>query len=266
MPPADHPAGAPAPGASPSAFGDAFTEPLKAAMSFGKFMPGFDFLEQWTRQAHAAMPSMGQWVAPTLDPAELDKRIQDLRTVQFWLEQNARMLGITIQALEVQRMTLATLQGMNVPVDALRESLKARPAASPASPAAGTPFSSAATQAGAWPGAGGSAAGSAGAPGAASAAEPAAPTAPEAGAAAVDPMRWWGALTQQFTQLAASTMQDALRPDRGTPDAASGTAPGAPAEAAPAPPPAAPAAPTSASGDDAPRPPRGKARGTSRDR
>jgi hypothetical protein len=30
--------------------------------------------------------------------------------VQFWLEQNARMLATTIQALEVQRMTLSTLQ------------------------------------------------------------------------------------------------------------------------------------------------------------
>ena len=33
---------------------------------------------------------MSQWIAPTLDPEELDKRIEDLRTVQFWLEQNAQ--------------------------------------------------------------------------------------------------------------------------------------------------------------------------------
>ena len=39
------------------------------------------------------MPDIGQWVAPTLDPAELEKRIEELRTVQFWLEQNARMLA-----------------------------------------------------------------------------------------------------------------------------------------------------------------------------
>ena len=37
-----------------------------------------------------------------------------------------RMIGMTIQALEVQRMTLDTLKGMKVPMDALRESLKAR--------------------------------------------------------------------------------------------------------------------------------------------
>ena len=60
------------------------------------------------------MPSIGQWIAPTLNPEELEKRIEELRTVQFWLEQNARMLGATIQALEVQRMTLSTLKTMNV--------------------------------------------------------------------------------------------------------------------------------------------------------
>ncbi len=54
-----------------------------------------------------------------VDPAELDKRIGELRTVQYWLEQNARMLAATIQALEVQRMTLTTLKTMNVPMGEL---------------------------------------------------------------------------------------------------------------------------------------------------
>ena len=81
---------------------------------FGKFVPGFDFLQGLVKNAGAALPGIGQWVAPTLDPAELDKRIGELRTVQFWLEQNAKMLGATIQALEVQRMTLSTLKTMNV--------------------------------------------------------------------------------------------------------------------------------------------------------
>ncbi len=41
--------------------------------------------------------------------------------MQYWLEQNARMLGATIQALEVQRMTLSTLQTMNVQMSDLRD-------------------------------------------------------------------------------------------------------------------------------------------------
>ena len=80
--------------------------------AFGKLVPGFDFLQSLVKNAGSALPGIGQWVAPTLDPAELDKRIGELRTVQYWLEQNARMLAATIQALEVQRMTLSTLTSM----------------------------------------------------------------------------------------------------------------------------------------------------------
>ena len=83
---------------------------MSDASSFTKLVPGFDFLQGLVKNAGSALPSIGQWVAPTLNPEELEKRIDELRTVQFWLEQNARMLGATIQALEVQRMTLSTLK------------------------------------------------------------------------------------------------------------------------------------------------------------
>ena len=143
---------------------------------FGKLVPGFEFLQSLAKNAGAAMPGIGQWVAPTLDPAELSKRIDELRTVQFWLEQNARLLATTIQALEVQRMTLSTLKTMNVQMADLQESLKIKPAA----PAASAPAATAAS--------GGADA--------------------KAGAPAVDPMQWWGALTDQFTQLAAGAIKD----------------------------------------------------------
>jgi hypothetical protein len=146
------------------------------------------------------MPAVGQWVAPTLDPEELDKRINDLRTVQFWLEQNARLLGATIQALEVQRMTLSTLKTMNVSFGDLTESLKIRmPAAAPA-PAEAPVEAPARSFFGAAPAA-------APAPTAAADAEtPAASSATPAGV--IDPMQWWGALTQQFTELAANAMKE----------------------------------------------------------
>ena len=57
--------------------------------SFSKLVPGFDFLQEMMPAPAQAMPGMGQWIAPTLDPEELEKRIDELRTVQFWLEQNA---------------------------------------------------------------------------------------------------------------------------------------------------------------------------------
>jgi hypothetical protein len=152
------------------------------ASAFAKLVPGFDFLEGLVKNAGAAMPGIGQWVAPTLNPEELDKRIQELRTVQYWLEQNARMLGATIQALEVQRMTLSTLKTMNVQMNDLRESLliPVPPVAPAAAPTLAEPEP-----------------------------EPAPPEAarpsPPAG---VDPMQWWGALTKQFSELAAAALKD----------------------------------------------------------
>ena len=83
--------------------------------NFDNLMPGFDFLKQFAAAGGpAGMPQAAQWVTPTLDPKELEKRIQELKSVQFWLDQNAKTLSATIQALEVQRMTLETLQGMNL--------------------------------------------------------------------------------------------------------------------------------------------------------
>jgi len=155
--------------------------------AFTKLVPGFDFLQNLMQGAGQAVPAMGQWIAPTLNPEELEKRIGELKTVQFWLEQNARMIGMTVQALEVQRMTLSTLQTMNLPMADLRSALTlptAAPAAAPAPPAAAPPAAPAA--AASQP------------PSAESAAKP----------AGVDPMQWWGALTQQFTEIATKAMHD----------------------------------------------------------
>lgn len=54
-----------------------------------------------------AMPGM---VAPTFDSGELDKRIADLKAVEGWLQMNLGMLQTTIQGLEIQRSTLATMR------------------------------------------------------------------------------------------------------------------------------------------------------------
>ena len=164
--------------------------------AFTKLVPGFDFLQNLVKNAGSAIPGIGQWVAPTLDPEELEKRIEELRTVQFWLEQNARMLGATIQALEVQRMTLSTLKTMNVQMADLRDSMRLKLPEEAAAPHLDE---------------------SAAAP---KAAKPAGPDGPRKagarrkGAAApvgpnvVDPMQWWSALTKQFTQVAATAMKD----------------------------------------------------------
>lgn len=87
------------------------------AFDFGKFIPGFDFLQKLATQRPAsggAASALGGWVAPTVSVDELDRRVKELKAVQFWLEQNTTALKATIQALEVQKMTLTTLRTMNV--------------------------------------------------------------------------------------------------------------------------------------------------------
>ena len=171
---------------------------MNDASGFTQLVPGFEFLQSLVKNAGAALPGIGQWVAPTLDPAEIEKRIEELRTVQFWLEQNVRMLAATIQALEVQRMTLSTLKTMNVQMDGLRESMQIRmPTATPIVPSTTTPAPApiAAAQPVPEPAA------------KPEAAADAAGTTPAA-VGAVDPMQWWGALTKQFAELATGAMKD----------------------------------------------------------
>jgi hypothetical protein len=167
---------------------------MAAAHDFSNMVPGFDFLQGLVKNASSSLPSLGQWVAPTLDPEELGKRIEELKTVQFWLEQNARMIGTTVQALEVQRMTLTTLKTMNVQVADLAEAFKLKdpapapqPATKPAPAPAPTPKSATAS---------------------APSPAPAPAASGAAGPGVVDPMQWWGALTQQFTQLAAQALKE----------------------------------------------------------
>jgi hypothetical protein len=158
--------------------------------SFSKLVPGFDFLEKMMRGAGQAAPGMGQWIAPTLDPAELEKRIGELKTVLFWLEQNSRMLSATIQAMEVQRMTLSTLQTMNLPLAELQKAM-VLPTVPPTLPAAAAPAASAPA-----------------AKAAKAADAPDEVDAPATKPGPVDPMLWWSALTQQFGELAAKAVQD----------------------------------------------------------
>jgi hypothetical protein len=180
---------------------------------FGKLVPGFDFLQNLARQAAGSatqsipqLPNLGNWVAPTLNVEELDKRIEELKAVQFWLDQNATALKATIQALEVQKMTLATLKGMNFNMGDVANAFKLKVADSvaggvqrvadkartfsglevpPTSFGTGKPaVKSTATKA-------------------------KVPAAAPAGV--VDPMQWWGALTQQFQAIATDAMKEAAK-------------------------------------------------------
>lgn len=175
-----------------------------SAFGFGKFVPGFDFLQNLGQAANPGakgspqgMPNMASWVAPTMNVEELDKRIQELKTVQFWLEQNTNALKATIQALEVQKMTLSTLQGMNVNMQDLAKAFTAKmPDLGQAAAAAAAAEETKANEA-AEPAAQASNAN----------AESASSSTKDNGSA-VDPMQWWGSLTQQFQNIAAAAVKD----------------------------------------------------------
>ena len=173
---------------------------------FGKFVPGFDFLQNLAKNAGGGlsggasapgMPNLSQWLVPSLNVEDLEKRIEELKHVQFWLEQNSRALAATIQALEVQKLTMATLKGMNVTMG--------MPGAAPAATAApsGWPMPPAAAP---------KAEAAKAPPPAPEKADPPAATAtateekPAAGV--VDPLQLWGSLTQQFQTIAANAFKE----------------------------------------------------------
>jgi hypothetical protein len=137
---------------------------------------------------------MSDMMAPLTNVEELDKRITDMRAVEQWLKLNLSMLQSAIQALEVQRATLATLRAFG----AFAQSSMTQPAAASAAPSP--------TPASGWPHP----------PAPAPAAQSAAPAEnaassdnPEDETPATPPFdasAWWNLLQSQFNQIAQFAM------------------------------------------------------------
>jgi len=155
-------------------------------------------------------------MAPTVDPDEIERRIAELKAVEQWLVMNLTMLRGTIQALEIQQHTLATLRafgasgaapmsaaanastdsgGANAPVKTgwpHPEAPEPRPAPEPVSPPAQEPAPDAT----------------------AARAQPrdvrpqsTAPSdSPAEAAGAMNPVAWWDMLQKQFGQVAAAAL------------------------------------------------------------
>ncbi|WP_321812616.1 MULTISPECIES: PhaM family polyhydroxyalkanoate granule multifunctional regulatory protein [unclassified Burkholderia] len=165
-----------------------------------------------------SLSSMSDMMAPLTSVEELDKRITDLRAVEQWLKLNLGMLQSAIQALEVQRATLATLRAFGAFAQSSMSA--AEEAAVAAAQAASAPRADAQQ-----------------APDAAAAD---APPAGDAAQQAFDPAGWWNLLQAQFNQLASLAMtqpgaqpaapDDAAPPEQAAP--AARTAQPAPAAAA----------------------------------
>ena len=177
---------------------------------FGNMMPGFDFLKQMASKSPASnpfMPNAGSWITPTLSVEELDKRINELKTVKMWLENNARLIDATVQAMQVQKMTLATLKTMNVNLADISKSFTgggtsagSRSSAKSSTSRNKTEFDLGQKQ---------KATAKTAAPKPAAAKSAAAEQEPEANALAVqNAMQFWNGLTQQFGQITEQVLQD----------------------------------------------------------
>ena len=139
--------------------------------------------------------------APTLSVDELDKKINDLKAVEAWLTLNMSMLRGSIQALEVQRGTIATLKTVGASLAAAVNTGTSDKSLFDSHPYASAFFqhaSPAATKT------------------AASTATPPAPEAPKDKPAAkpaddmasqmANPAMWWNLLQEQFKQAVATAM------------------------------------------------------------
>jgi len=168
-------------------------------------VPGPAAMAQFAQRLPQTLPSM---VAPTLDVNELDKRIADLRAVEQWLNLNVGMLRTTIQSLEVQRNTIATLRsfggsmlsaaaaGAREAAEAtapLREARQSPPEPAPEpEPAVSAPSARTRRK------------------------KPAAGAAPEdAAGVPFNPVAWWGNLQEQFTKVAAAAVEPPDKSKRG---------------------------------------------------
>jgi hypothetical protein len=137
--------------------------------------------------------------APTLSMDDLDKKISELKAVESWLNLNATMLRSSIQALEVQRGTIAALKSMGQSLAAAVQQPHSDPFAKPAA----APFAAKPAQ-----------------PPAQEAAKPAdqpadkpadghKPAPDSASAAAnqmANPAAWWNLLQEQFAQAVNTAM------------------------------------------------------------
>jgi len=134
----------------------------------------------------SGLPSM---LVPTLDPKELDKRINDLRSVENWLDMNRALLHTTIQTLEMQRNAIVALQSM---------AMSAQAGATAAVRGADAP------------------------PETQGAAPPPAGSAPAGQPLPFNPAQWWNALGEQFARVASAAVAEAA------PEADQGPDPAAP--------------------------------------
>lgn len=137
-----------------------------------------------------AAPGASGLGTPALSTDELDKRITDLKAVESWLNLNLSMLRTSIQALEVQRGTLATLKSMS---ESMAQAMGQKGDQTASLPPFAAFFNAGGSQQAGTPPAPGAQAGAQGGGATPDAMMPAA-------------VAWWNLLQDQFRQAVASAM------------------------------------------------------------
>lgn len=146
--------------------------------------------------------------APTLSVDELDKKINELKAVESWLNLNATMLRSSIQALEVQRGTISALKSMGQSLAAaVQQAPHNDPFAHLDKPKPPKPVEPPKPAAETKP---------------AADARPATDAAGTAASQMANPAAWWNLLQEQFTQAVTTAM--AAEPVAKAPAAASSAA------------------------------------------
>jgi len=66
--------------------------------TFTRLVPGFDFLQSLVKNAGSALPSIGQWIAPTLNPAaemRLNPVVNSILGAMCGIERTAIAAGVS---------------------------------------------------------------------------------------------------------------------------------------------------------------------------
>ena len=184
--------------------------------SIGTLNPVLDSVE-FVKRAWSSF-NLPTSFAPTMDVEELDKRIADLKAVEQWLNVNLSMLKGTIQALEIQRGTLAAMKAFGNAVTTSGDSFVQIAQAERSSPTRAPEVEPAAAPPKPRPARRARAKARAGATGSRS------PLA--AVGDAVNPSTWWNLLQGQFNQVAQAALSgsgiSASEPEKKLPPAPAG--------------------------------------------
>jgi len=82
----------------------------------GLAMPGFAAPGQSAPQAPPGMPFPNPAAMfAALDPAEIDRKIAELRIIENWLTMSVNMMQMSIKTMELQKASLEAMRGSAAP-------------------------------------------------------------------------------------------------------------------------------------------------------